>query len=107
MPQGRFDLAVRTKSRLTGADRVRYLNGQVTNDVRKANSNLSMASRVLNAKGKMDALVFILAGEEELLLDAAPELREALPARLDRYIIADDVVPEDVPGAISLFHRLG
>lgn len=101
-----FDLAGRTKLRLTGADRVRYLNGQVTNDVRKANANLSMAACVLSAKGKMDALVFILAGEDELLLDAAPELRETLPARLDRYIIADDVVLEDVTGDFSLFHRL-
>ena len=96
-------LPARTKVRLTGADRVRYLNGQVTNDVRKANAHLSMAACVLSAKGKMDALVFILGGDDELLLDADPELREALPARLERYIIADDVTLEDVTRGVRAF----
>lgn len=102
-----FDLSERTKLRLTGSDRVRYLNGQVTNDVRKANVHLSMAACVLSAKGKIDALVYILGDDDQLLLDADPALREALPARLDRYIIADDVVLEDVTGDFALFHRLG
>ena len=46
-----FDLSPRLKLRLTGSDRVRFLNGQVTNDVRKANAHLSMAACVLSAKG--------------------------------------------------------
>ncbi|MBA3960529.1 MAG: folate-binding protein YgfZ [Chthoniobacterales bacterium] len=102
-----FDLSSRTKLRLTGNDRVRYLNGQVTNDVRKANANLAMEACVLSAKGKIDALIFISAGMEELLLDTDPELREALPARLERYIIADDVTLEDVTDRFSLFHSVG
>jgi tRNA-modifying protein YgfZ len=102
-----FDLAGRTTLRLTGADRVRYLNGQVTNDVRKANSHLAMAACVLSAKGKIDALVYILGGDEELILDADPELRETLPPRLERYIIADDVTLEDVSSEFALFHQLG
>lgn len=102
-----FDLSGRATLRLTGNDRVRYLNGQVTNDVRKANPHLSMAACVLNAKGKIDALIFIAGGENELLLDVDPELREALPQRLERYIIADDVTVEDMSEQFSLFHRIG
>jgi folate-binding protein YgfZ len=37
-------------------------------------------------------------------MDADPELREELPARLERYIIADDVQIEDVTGRFSIFH---
>jgi folate-binding protein YgfZ len=37
-------------------------------------------------------------------VDADPELREQLPARLDRYIIADDVQLEDVTDRFALFH---
>lgn len=103
----RFDLSARLKLRLTGSDRVRFLNGQVTNDVRKANANLSMTACVLSAKGKMDALIFIGAGEDELLVDADPELKETLAARLDRYLIADDVAIEDVSKNFSLFHVTG
>jgi folate-binding protein YgfZ len=39
-------------------------------------------------------------------LDADPELREELPARLDRYVIADDLQIEDVTEKFSLFHVL-
>jgi folate-binding protein YgfZ len=101
-----FDLSERAKFRLTGSDRVRFLNGQVTNDVRKANANLAMAACVLNAKGKTDALIFISGKDEELLIDADPELREALPRRLERYLIADDVVIEDVSENDALFHAM-
>ena len=99
-----FDLSGRMKIRLTGSDRVRFLNGQVTNDVRKANPNLSLPACVLNAKGKIDAFVFISAGPEELFLDSDPELAETLAQRLDRYVIADDVVVEEVTAEFSLFH---
>ncbi len=99
-----FDLSDRVKLRLTGADRVRFLNGQVTNDVRKANSNLSMPGCVVNAKGKLDAFVFISANDEALYLDADAELRPNLQPRLERYIIADDVEITDVSERDALFH---
>lgn len=102
-----FDLSDRVKLRLTGSDRVRFLNGQVTNDVRKASANLSMPACVLSAKGKIDALIFIGAGEDHLLVDGDPELKEALAARLDRYLIADDVAIEDVTEDFALFHVIG
>ena len=40
-------------------------------------------------------------------VDADPDLREALPARLERYVIADDVQIEDVSDRLSIFHVLG
>src|SRR5215468_7524949 len=99
-----FDLSDRVKLRLRGNDRVRFLNGQVTNDVRKANSNLSMPACVLSAKGRMDAFVYINAEPEMLLLDAEPELKSSLQPRLDRYLIADEVTIEDVSPELALFH---
>ncbi len=102
-----FDLSDRVKLRISGSDRVRFLNGQVTNDVRKANANLSMAACVLNAKGKMNGLIFLTAGADDLFLDADPELSETLSQRLERYVIADDVTIEDVTEQFSLFHVTG
>ena len=102
-----FDLSDRAKLRLTGNDRVRFLNGQVTNDVRKANPNLSLPACVVNAKGKTDAFVFIGGETDSLLLDAEPELRDALGARLERYLIADDVAIEDVTEELALLHIIG
>jgi folate-binding protein YgfZ len=99
-----LDLSARAKLRVTGADRFRFLNGQITNDLRKASETVAVEACVLNAKGKFNAHIFIAALGESFLIDAEPELRETLPARLERYVIADDVQIEDVTDEFSLFH---
>ena len=104
MHGGVVDLSDRTQLILTGPDRVRYLNGQVTNDVRKLRPGQSQRACVTTAKGKLCADVFITAQEEALIVDADPSLREALPARLERYIVADDVAIEDATGTHALLH---
>jgi folate-binding protein YgfZ len=99
-----LDLSVRAKLRVIGADRFRFLNGQITNDLCKASETLAVEACVLNAKGKLNAHVFIGALGETFLIDVEPELRETLRARLERYVIADDVQIEDVTDEFSLFH---
>jgi folate-binding protein YgfZ len=103
---GFLDLSGRTKLRITGNDRLRFLNGQITNDVRKATETKAIEACVLNAKGKINAHVFVSAAPDCFFVDAAPELREALAARLERYVIADDVQIEDVTDRSSIFHIL-
>jgi folate-binding protein YgfZ len=63
-----------------------------------------MEACVLNAKGKLNAHIFIAALGESFLIDAEPELRETLRARLERYVIADDVQIDDVTDEFALFH---
>jgi tRNA-modifying protein YgfZ len=101
-----FDLSARTKLRVTGADRIRFLNGQTTNDVRKAGAEATQESCVLNAKGHFDAHVFLSATPNDIWIDADQELRELLQTRLERYVIADDVKIEDVTDQFALFHVL-
>ena len=100
------DLSARAKFRITGTDRFRFLNGQITNDLRKASETIAIEACVLNAKGKTNAHIFVSAVGECFLLDAEPELRETLRNRLERYVIADDVQIEDVTDQFSLFHLL-
>ena len=102
-----FDLSTRAKLRISGSDRLRYLNGQISNDVRKARADAAIRACVLNAKGKIDGDVMIVAQGDSFLLDTEPEAREQLAARLERYIIADDVQIEDVSDAFALFHVTG
>ncbi len=103
---GLFDFSGRTKLRITGTDRLRFLNGQITNDVRKATESTAIGACVLNAKGKLNAHLFLSATPDCFWIDADPELRAALRARLERYIIADDVQIEDVTDRLSIFHAL-
>jgi len=101
-----LDLSARTKLRVIGTDRLRFLNGQITNDPRKASETLALEGCLLNAKGKMDAHIFLHARGESFLLDADPDVRETLRTRLERYVIADDVEIEDVTEQFSVFHVL-
>jgi folate-binding protein YgfZ len=101
-----LDLSERAKFRITGTDRLRFLNGQITNDLRKASETSAIEACILNAKGKTDAHIFVSASEESFLVDAAADLRETLKVRLERYVIADDVQIEDVTDQFSLFHLL-
>jgi folate-binding protein YgfZ len=107
---GATDLSARAKFALVGADRVRYLNGQVTNDVRSASVGAAIYACVTNAKGRIEGDVFIHASggaEDLLLLDAEEGLKEHLGARLERYIVADDVELRDVTGDWRLWHFFG
>src|SRR4029453_5490553 len=97
-----FDFSGRTTLRVTGNDRLRFLNGQITNDARKAGEAVAVEACVLYAKGKINAHIFVSAAPECFWIDADPELREALPVRLERYVIADDVQIEDVTDGLSL-----
>lgn len=105
-----FDLSGRTRLLFSGADRVRYLNGQLTQDLKKLRPGHALPACVTNAKGRLQADVWVaFAGDAEgpVSVDAAPELREALAARLERYIVADDVMMEDVTDNGHLLHCVG
>ncbi len=107
LDRGFFDLSPRVKLCVSGSDRLRFLNGQLTNDIRKATETNAVEACVLNAKGKMEAHLFVHAKADSFILDADPALQSTLQARLERYIIADDVQIEDVTARLSAFHVIG
>ncbi len=92
---------------LTGPDRVRYLNGQVTNDVSTLADGQACYAAVCTAKGRMEGDLHIAAHGSEFYLDTSTELAESLGARLEKYLIADDAVFEDVSHMWSLSHVFG
>jgi len=55
----------------------------------------------------MEAHLFVHAKGDSFILDANPALQSILQARLERYIIADDVQTEDVTAQLSIFHVIG
>ena len=99
-----FDLSPRVKLRVTGEDAFRYLNGQISNDLRKATAESAIQASVLTAKGKLNAVIFVSEDAGSFVLDSDPEVSEELPARLERYVVADDVQIEDVTNRFGIFH---
>lgn len=104
---GHVRLSGRACFRLVGSDRVRYLNGQVTNDVRQVNEQRSVYACVTDIKGHVVGDVFVHAAAEALWLDAEPGLRDVLAPRLERYIIADDAELSDVTDDWQVWHVFG
>lgn len=88
---GVLDLSSRGRLCVLGADRERFLNGQVTNDVKALGSGQGCYAAIVNAKGRMESDVFIHRLPGEFLLDFEPGISTALTCRLERYVIADDV----------------
>ncbi len=103
---GFYQLPERVWLALSGADRERYLNGQVTNDVRKLKPGQAMQACIVSAKGKLDGIVFIWTDETRLIVEAEADVGEVLAARLDRYLVADDVEIEARPAG-EHYHAFG
>jgi folate-binding protein YgfZ len=106
-PTGAIRLEPRCILRLTGNDRVRYLNGQLTQDVATLAPGVTRHTCLTDAKGRIQAEAWVSALPDSLLVDAPAELGETLAMRLERYIIADDVSIADESGIWQLTHVLG
>ncbi len=96
--KGYYPLPQRSRFLLTGTDRVRYLNGQVTNQIAELPGDLARYACVTNRKGQLEADLYVTnwPDREALMIESHLSLREPLAERLDRYIIADDATLTDV-----------
>lgn len=93
---GVIDLSFRGRICLLGNDRVRFLHGQITNDVKKLRPGEGCYAALTTAKGKMESDLNVFNLADELLLDFEPGLTEGISQRLEKYIVADDVQIVDV-----------
>jgi len=90
--------------RLTGPDRVTWLQGLVTNDVAALQPGQGCYAAYLTPQGRMISDLRILATREALLLDVPTVARATVAARFEQFIITEDVVVEDVTARVA---RLG
>lgn len=88
---GVYDLGWRAKIALTGSDRVRWLNGMITNNVRDLGVNHGVYAFLLNPQGRIQADLYAYNRGEYLLVDTDQAQVEKLLGLFDHYIIMDDV----------------
>lgn len=77
--------------RLTGEDRVRFLNGLVTCEVKSLAAGEGAYGFVTSVQGRVLADVVVLALADELWLEAPAGEVEAVAGHLAKYLIADRV----------------
>lgn len=89
--------------RITGSDRISFLQGLITNDVDKVTDGLVYAA-LLTPQGKYIADFFVHADGDALVLDVAPSVEATLAQRLSMYRLRADVAIEqiDLPVARGL-----
>lgn len=104
---GIVDLSCRSRLCLTGADRSRFLHGQVTNNVKDLKPGQGCYAALVTAKGKLQSDLNIYCLADELLLDFEPGLGPGVAERFEKFIIADDVQVVDVAPHYGLLGVLG
>lgn len=82
----------RCRLRVAGDDRVAFLHGQCTNDIKRLAAGDSCYAAFLNAKGKMRGDAHIIRRQDDFLLEASAGLADAL----EKFVITEDVTIEDV-----------
>jgi len=84
--------------RISGADCEEFLQGMISNDIKKISDGLVYAA-LLTPQGKYLADFFLLADQGAVLLDIKAEMSAALIQRLTMYKLRADVTiaPADMP----------
>jgi folate-binding protein YgfZ len=115
---GVLDFGFRGRICLTGTDRIRFLHGQITNDIKKLQVGAGCYAALTTSKGKMESDLNVFNLPDELLLDFEPGLTGKISQRLEKFIVADDVQIVDAaphygllsvqgPGAVDVVRSVG
>ena len=87
--------------RVTGDDRVRWLNGMVTNSIQDLKPGSGCYNFILSVQGRIQGDAYIFAEPDALLIETASAQLPTLLPLLDRFIIMDDVELTDITGTQS------
>ncbi len=87
--------------RVTGEDRVRWLNGMVTNSIQQLKDGEGNYNFLLSVQGRIQGDAMIFAEPDALLVETASSQVAGLMTLLDRFIIMDDVELADATGSQS------
>ena len=88
---GVLDFSTRSRLCLLGEDRVKFLQGQVTNDIAGLDENTGCYAVLVNAKGKMESDLFVYRLADAILIDFEPGMTDAVKSRLEKFIITEAV----------------
>ncbi|HYD31455.1 MAG TPA: folate-binding protein [Azospirillaceae bacterium] len=92
---------------LTGDDRVTFLQGLVSNDVRKVDAGCTVYAAFLTAQGKYLHDFFITQQGEALLLDVEAARRDDLLRRLKMYKLRAQVTLTDATAEVAVVALMG
>jgi aminomethyltransferase len=92
---GLLDLANRAFLAFTGPDRLSYLQGMLSNDVRPLTPGQGLYATVLNVQGKVVGDCRVFCTEDAFVLDLWEPIKNRVVEHLNRYLVADEVEISD------------
>lgn len=92
---------------ISGSDRERFLNGQLTAKITGLPPGIVHHTGITDAKGRLQGDGWVHHDGEVFFVDVPLMLGCSILERLQRYIIADDVHLQDQTSKWRIFHRLG
>ncbi len=92
---GLADMSHLGRLRITGKDRVSFLNGLLTNDISQLKENEGQRSALLNSKARVLADLHLYAQPDSLLVDTGESPASHVKEILDMFIITEDVQIQD------------
>jgi len=105
--RGAFPVREKALIRLAGADCRRYLNGQLTIDINRLPPGEARRALLLTAKGKLCSSIQVWGDDDGFIVETEASLLEETAARLERYIISDDVTISMIPEKLPVYHVFG
>lgn len=90
-----------TPLRLTGADRLDFLHGQTSNEVKRLIPGEGRAALMLNVRGHALALLHVFRRDDDLFVAVEGGAGARVEAQLQAHIIFDQVEIHNLSGALS------
>ena len=98
---GVYDLGRRAKLVVRGNDRVRWMNGMVTNNIRDLANDHGTYNFLLNAQGHILADMYIYNRGDHMVVDTDVAQAPAVLQLFDKFIIMDEVEVADISDQLT------
>jgi folate-binding protein YgfZ len=104
---GFLDLSNRAVLEFTGADRLSYLQGLISNDLRALSPEEGSYAAFLTQQGKVLGDCRVLARDDSFIMDLWEPLKPRILDHLNRYLVADEVEINDLTDGYAMLSIQG
>ncbi len=104
---GALDLSYLGKLRVTGRDRIRYLHNMLSNDIKNLPTGKGCYAALLTHQGRIESDLHVYHEPDTFMLECPAAGTAHVLTTLNRFIVADDVVVEDITAATCILSLQG
>jgi len=104
---GLIDWSARGKVRVTGGDRLAFLDGLLTNDLKPLTAGRGLYAATLDHRARVHGDMVVYDAGDHYLLETDPDTGGRVLAHLSKLLVSDDVALADVTAEYALFGVFG